>query len=201
MQDFETKTHPTELEIISDFLDGNDEAYTLLYKMYVKELYSYGRALTTNIDQVKDAIQDVFYKILSHRNLLKDVNNLKSFLFISLKNRIIDMNRTATTVSDEELQTSTFIVNNVTILDNLIEEEDRKEICSKVKKLLNELTSRQREAVCLRYIYNMKYEDIARILNMQNEKSARNLVSRAIEKLRSENPSIIILLQLVRIGI
>jgi RNA polymerase sigma factor (sigma-70 family) len=193
--------YSTESEIILDFLKGSDEAYTLLYEKYIDDLFSYGKAITSDVEQVKDAIQDVFYKILSNRKLLQNVQNLKCFLFISLKNRIIDMNRKATTISSEDLSISNFTVTNLTILDDLIEEEDRKEICERVKKLLNELTSRQREAVCLRYIYNMKYGEIADILNMQNEKSARNLVSRAIEKLRSENPSIILLLQLLHFGL
>jgi RNA polymerase sigma factor (sigma-70 family) len=193
--------YSTESEIILDFLKGSDEAYTLLYEKYIDDLFSYGKAITSDVEQVKDAIQDVFYKILSNRKLLQNVQNLKCFLFISLKNRIIDMNRKATTISSEDLSISNFTVTNLTILDDLIEEEDRKEICERVKKLLNELTSRQRGAVCLRYIYNMKYGEIADILNMQNEKSARNLVSRAIEKLRSENPSIILLLQLLHFGL
>ena len=62
-----------ELNIINRFLHGDHEAYSLLYKEHVQELFSYGKALTSNDERLKDAIQDVFYKILSNPSSLKNV--------------------------------------------------------------------------------------------------------------------------------
>ena len=87
-----------------------------------------------------------------------------------------------------------FTINDVTVLDSLIEEEERLELSRKIKLLLNRLTARQREAVCLRYIYDMEYDEIADLLNMSNSKSARNLVSRALEHLRKDELELFILL-------
>ena len=173
-----------ELNIINRFLHGDHEAYSLLYKEHVQELFSYGKALT---------IQDVFYKILSNPSSLKNVQNLKYFLFKSLKNRLIDILKSE--INKEAVyERIDFTVNDVTILDSLIEEEERFELSQKIKLLLEQLTFRQREAVCLRYIYNMEYEEIADLLNMNNSKSARNLVSRALEHIRNEESGIFILL-------
>ena len=80
-----------ELNIINRFLHGDHEAYSLLYRDHIQELFSYGKALTGNDERLKDAIQDVFYKLLSNPAALKDVQNLKYFLFKSLKNRLIDI--------------------------------------------------------------------------------------------------------------
>ncbi len=187
-------------QIITDFLNGDKNAYVLIYKKYVDGLYTYGRAFTSNTEQVKDAIQDVFYKILCKKSLLENVHNLKCFLFISLKNRLIDMGRTVTTVNEDEYPMTSFTVNDVTVLDNLIEEEDRREISRKIQSLLGQLTDRQREAVCLRYIYDMEYKEIAQILNMENEKSARNLVSRAIQKLKMGNAYFLFFLPLIKLN-
>ena len=174
-----------ELNIINRFLHGDHEAYSLLYKEHVQELFSYGKALTSNDERLKDAIQDVFYKILSNPSSLKNVQNLKYFLFKSLKNRLIDILKSE--INKEAVyERIDFTVNDVTILDSLIEEEERFELSQKIKLLLEQLTFRQREAVCLRYIYNMEYEEIADLLNMNNSKSARNLVSRALEHIRNE---------------
>ena len=70
-----------ELNIINRFLHGDHEAYSLLYRDHIQELFSYGKALTGNDERLKDAIQDVFYKLLSNPAALKDVQNLKYFLF------------------------------------------------------------------------------------------------------------------------
>jgi RNA polymerase sigma factor, sigma-70 family len=104
------------------------------------------------------------------------------------------------TVNEDEYPMGSFTVNDVTVLDNLIEEEDRREISRKIQSLLGQLTDRQREAVCLRYIYDMEYKEIAQILNMENEKSARNLVSRAIQKLKMENAYFLFFLPLIKLN-
>ena len=78
-----------ELNIINRFLHGDHEAYSLLYKEHVQELFSYGKALTSNDERLKDAIQDVFYKILSNPSSLKNVQNLKYFLFKSFISSIL----------------------------------------------------------------------------------------------------------------
>lgn len=145
-----------ELNIINRFLHGDHEAYSLLYRDHIQELFSYGKALTGNDERLKDAIQDVFYKLLSNPAALKDVQNLKYFLFKSLKNRLIDILKSEMRQSQSgeaaAYEQIDFTINDVTVLDSLIEEEERLELSRKVKSLLNLLTPRQREAVCLRYI-------------------------------------------------
>ena len=68
----------------------------------------------------------------------------------------------------------------------MIEEEDRKTIEEQIEVYLNLLTSRQREAIYLRYIDEMDYEEIAEILNM-TAPAVRKLVCRGIARLRMES--------------
>lgn len=173
-------------------LQNAEETYTSLYKRYIQELYSYGRALTNDDELLKDAIQDVFYKILVQKDSLAHVQNIKFYLFRSLKNRLIDLRKTAvlsyeTESIEAESAEPKFTISHITILDRLIEEEECLALKHKIKKILNGLPAHQREAICLRYIYDMEYDEIAKLLNMSNPKSARNLVSRALENLREQN--------------
>ena len=136
-----------ELNIINRFLHGDHEAYSLLYRDHIQELFSYGKALTGNDERLKDAIQDVFYKLLSNPAALKDVQNLKYFLFKSLKNRLIDILKSEMRQSQSgeaaAYEQIDFTINDVTVLDSLIEEEERLELSRKIKSLLNLLTPRQ----------------------------------------------------------
>lgn len=175
-----------ERDVLKRFLLGDDDAYSLIYRTYIQDLFSYGRSFTKDNELLKDAIQDIFFKILCNRKLLEDVRNLKYFLFRSLKNRLIDLQK-ATVAKEELFPDDNLFSVKITILDDLIKEEERISIEHKIETMLNKLTSRQREAVCLRFIYEMEYDEIANLLNMNNPKSARNLVSRAIERLREEN--------------
>ena len=133
-----------ELNIINRFLHGDHEAYSLLYRDHIQELFSYGKALTGNDERLKDAIQDVFYKLLSNPAALKDVQNLKYFLFKSLKNRLIDILKSEMRQSQSgeaaAYEQIDFTINDVTVLDSLIEEEERLELSRKIKSLLNLLT-------------------------------------------------------------
>lgn len=83
----------------------------------------------------------------------------------------------------------------------MISEEETQKLKRIVEDLLKELTPRQREAIYLRYMQEMDYEDIAILLNM-NVNSARRLVSRGIDSLRDKtlsmgNESLIVLIFLL----
>ena len=182
--------------ILNRFLSGDAEAPSLLYKKYVHDLFAYGSGLTHDRELLKDAVQDVFVKVLSNRNLLKDVRNVRYFFFRSLKNRLIDLQKSAASKNEPIANEELFSV-KITVLDNLIEKEEQEALETRLKSLLDKLTSHQREAVCLRFIYEMEYEEIADLLNLQNTKSARNLVSRAMERMRSEGTDIFLLLLLI----
>lgn len=184
-------TNIDDSDIINRFLDGDKEAYSLIYKKYVKELFSYGTGLGYDMETLKDVVQDLFYKILCKPKSLKDVSNLKYFLLRSLKNGLLNTSRSS--VKTDSLDSYTHIfANKVTILDQLIEIEDKIQIEKYIESLLNKLTSRQKEAIYLRYIQSLDYEEIAELLDMEIP-SVRNLVARGINKIRENHVKALIL--------
>jgi RNA polymerase sigma factor (sigma-70 family) len=68
--------------------------------------------------------------------------------------------------------------------EDYISSEGMKNDKSMVKRLLSQLSPRQREALTLYYIEERKYEDICEIMNM-NYQSVRNLMHRGLLKLRT----------------
>ena len=73
------------------FLKGDDRAYTELYNLYIDDLFAYGMHFTTNRESVKDCIQEVFISLYKDRSKQRKVNNIKSYLFVSLKNELFDL--------------------------------------------------------------------------------------------------------------
>ena len=71
-------------------------------------------------------------------------------------------------ISKNELEFSV----SVTILDELIEDEDRLFVKSEVEKYLNCLTSRQREAIYLRFIQELSYDEIAVFARYDSSRSS-----------------------------
>ena len=197
-----TEGHPVSIDSGSDedtlllraFLAGNDHAYTSIYNKYADALYGYGMGLGFEQETLKDAIQDVFYVLYTQKKQLSGVKNLKYYLFKMLKNRLLDIYKSAVNTKEINSSEMNFTL-KTTILDELIEEEDFIILQNKINKLLETLTSRQKEAVYLRFIQELEYEEIGTLLDMTPQ-AARKLIFRAIKRMREEKVPLHIFLML-----
>ena len=170
-------------ELVAAFCAGNDHAFAQLYDLYIQMLFSYGKKLTQDEELLKDCIHDVFVKVYSKRQEKNSINNLGSYLVISLKNRLLDEFRRQTfttddAVEDYESRQSTDDVEH----DYLFRERENMQQ-SKVSYLMQNLTKRQRQAITLYYLEERKYDEICDIMQM-NYHSVRNLMHRGMLKLR-----------------
>jgi RNA polymerase sigma factor (sigma-70 family) len=161
---------------------GNDASFSAIYNNVVDDLFAYGMSLGFQRDSCKDAIQDVFIKIYLSRKGLSNIDNITPYIFRSFKNRLIDFARKEKNIYAIDYIGENFAL-EVTILDDIIDNETADIIKHKVAKLLNNITPNQREAVYLKYVTGLQHKEIADILNI-NEESARKLLYRAMEKLR-----------------
>jgi len=180
----EYKQDPTLLW--NDFRDGDEIAFTVLFDLYSDALFRYGIKFVIDDDLVKDCIQDLFIKLHKNRANLAPTNNPLLYLFKALKNSIIDSleakdSRITYFPQDELPFWVDYRLNDQSSEDNDKDEEIR-ELFNKVIKML---TPRQKEAVYLHYQSELSYEEIAQLLEI-NCQSVRNLVHRAVEKIRTE---------------
>ncbi|WP_215666962.1 RNA polymerase sigma factor [Bacteroides ovatus] len=178
----EQTNHSTDT-LLTSFQAGNMAAFSQLYNLHINVLFNYGLKLTIDKELLKDCIHDIFVKLYTKKDELGTIDNLRSYLFISLKNKLCDELRRRMYMSDtavEEVSIST----PTDVEDDYMEEEQRKNEFSLVRRLLDQLSPRQREALTLYYIEEKKYEDICEIMNM-NYQSVRNLMHRGLTKLRS----------------
>lgn len=169
--------------LLASFQAGNMAAFSQLYNLHINVLFNYGLKLTIDKELLKDCIHDIFVKLYTKKDELGTIDNLRSYLFISLKNKLCDELRRRMYMSDtavEEVSIST----PTDVEDDYMEEEQRKNEFSLVRRMLDQLSPRQREALTLYYIEEKKYEDICEIMNM-NYQSVRNLMHRGLTKLRS----------------
>lgn len=186
---------PMNALLNQNFLFKDTVDYTNLYNKYVNELYSYGISLGFSDNICKDAIHDVFCKIYVNKNELKNIHNIKHYLFKSLKNRLLDIYKRDRKITFDEIEDYSFSI-EISVMDSIIDEEEKELLKHKVEALMNTLTSNQREAIYLRYMQEMEYEEIAQILNITAE-SVRKLVYRGIDRLREQsNLGIIIILSI-----
>lgn len=178
----EQTNHSTET-LLAAFQAGDMAAFSQLYNLHINILFNYGLKLTTDKELLKDCIHDVFVKLYARQEEVTGIANLKSYLFISLKNKLCDELRRRMFMSDtavEEVDT----VAPTDVEGDYVMEEQRRNDFQLVEHLMRQLSPRQREALTLYYIEEKKYEDICEIMNM-NYQSVRNLMHRGLTKLRS----------------
>jgi RNA polymerase sigma factor (sigma-70 family) len=150
------------------------------------DLFAYGRKFGVSNEALKDILHDLFVKLFTHPETVTNAETLLSFLYISVRNACINRlnyeNRRVALgeLSDFELP--------VSIDPNRLEEaEDAAELTAKIERIMNKLTPRQREIIYLRFFQNREYDDIAVIMNLSNQ-TVRNLIHKALERVRKDNP-------------
>lgn len=168
----------------TDFQKGDDDSLGNIYTIYFDSLYNYGFKFTRDALLVEDCIQELFVKLLRNRRNLSLPVSVRNYLFGALRSHLFD--------KLEQVKRQSFIELNEKIdfhLDpdrevSIIEREKAAETESKLRKALQQLTPRQREAIFLKYQEGFSYAEIADILKM-TQKAVYKLVGRAIQTLRT----------------
>ena len=158
-----------------------DMQFIALYKFYYQDLYAYGVSLGFNAEDVKDAIQEVYLKLYFNEHLGIDEKKIKFYLLRSVRNQLIDWERTKKDTSSIEEERSFKL--SISVEESFIADEDDLLLKKRVNRILDLLTDHQREIVYLHFIEEMPYEEIAVMLDMKIQ-TVRGQVFKAMEKLR-----------------
>ncbi len=167
------------------FQQGDEAAYTTLYRAHIQAMYRYGTSLVAASESfVFDCIHDVFTELWVKRERLSVPDNVRYYLLKSLKVRILHLLQRQQRPHQVRPQ-STFdeLWADPSAEDPFAEQEDTLNRQALVQKLIGQLPPRQQEAIRLRFVDELDYTEIAGVLDI-NRQSAQNLVFRGIEKLR-----------------
>lgn len=159
------------------------EEFSNLYDKHINGLFAFGSKFTSDREALKDCIQDVFVKLFTRKEGLGAINNIESYLYISLRNRINDEFRRNVKLCDNEITDANMQV--VAEYDEYYHERMERQLAltDSVKKYFEKLSPRQRQIINLYYLEHRKYDDICRIMGI-NYQSVRNLMHRSISRLR-----------------
>lgn len=166
-----------------EFLNLEDvNSFSYLYDVYADSLFNWGCKLTGDYELLKDCIHDVFIKIYSKRYELGGIFNLKSYLFASLRNKLLDELKRKSLIAEKQVEEYYPVAEEDVEVDYIVQEKE--ELSDrKLTSLLSKLSERQKEAITLYYLEEKRYEDICVIMDI-NYQSLRNLIHRGLTKLR-----------------
>ncbi|QVY66874.1 RNA polymerase sigma factor [Polaribacter sp. Q13] len=157
-----------------------------IYKLHVDDLYSYGIHLGFDGGLVMDAIHNIFQKILLNKKL-NYTTNTKAYLLKSLRNELFNEYRRSNKflAYENEAEDLNFRL-DINVEDLILEKESKKYLKNKIEKVLEKLTSRQREIIYFRYTQNYSYKQISEILGITIP-ACRNLILKALKELRKND--------------
>lgn len=181
------------------FIDGDKEAYSWIYKVYIQLLFQYGKRFTSDTELIKDCIQELFTKLYNNRKRLVIPDNIKVYLLISLKNCLINAIYQASHYERYNSETISFSL-ELTVEEQYVNNEHYQNQLKRLQDILALLPPRQKEIIYYRYIQELSFDEICSIMDM-NYQSAQNLIQRSLKKIRDTYGSVDIFLLLLSISI
>lgn len=164
--------------------DGQREAFTSLYSLYEASLLSYGRSMGADPQRVDDCLHDVFLHLLI-RDPRRPIRRMGDYLFAALRNRIIDtLRHDAHTAGECCADTLAAAGCDEGAEAAYIRQEYEQRVCRRARRLIGELTPRQRQAFRLYFLEERNYGEICGIMHMDYA-GVRNLVHRGMVRIRS----------------
>ncbi len=171
-------------DLWQSILEGERDAFELLFQKYFDDLFHYALKLTGQRSMAEDHVQGLFLYIWQKRGTLKEVMAVKTYLWTALRRRIIDSYRKK---QAERKYLDIFYDDKLSMqfsTEELIINNEQATIRSKrLKEAIEQLSSREREILYLKFYEGMNYQEIEQIMSV-NYQTCRNYTYRAIESLR-----------------
>ena len=151
-------------------------------------LTKYAVSILGDLEQARDVVQDTFLKLYK-QDPEKVRKKVKSWLFTVCRNHCYDLikrNRRTSNLEDDEISYITSNDDNPFQVISFL--EGREEIDEKIKilySLIEELPSRQREVMRLKFQANLSYKEIAETIGISTS-NVGFVMHSALKKLRED---------------
>lgn len=161
---------------------GDKEAYADLFRDFYKRLYNYGKKFTADESLVEDAAQETLLIIWQKRKSIPTITYPETYSYSIFRNTLFNRLKTQQRYGDEATvaEEPEFGIDHI-----IINRETETLTAEKIKKALASLTSRQREAIFLRFYEGLPYEEVANTLGITT-KATYKIVARALDELRQQ---------------
>jgi RNA polymerase sigma-70 factor (ECF subfamily) len=160
----------TEAELVEKCRNGDSHAWETIVRRRHSRVYNLAYRFTGRFDEAEDLTQEVFLKVYRTLHSYRpDSGAFETWILRVARNHFIDHYRK---FKSERMQTDALDTGQdhthtiAARVDNPSQALERRETADRVHRLLARLPDDQREAVVLRDLEEMSYEEIAEILGV-----------------------------------
>lgn len=160
----------------------NIKEFELIFKEYYNPLVNFVNRYLNNFENSKEVIQMTFVKVWDNRMNLTIKTSVKSYLYQSAKNTMIDYLR-----KNKNIQNAVELENSIAInfTDDQSENLDPYIIKQAVDKVLKDLKPKSKEIFSLNKFEGLTYEEIADYLKI-SKRSVEDNIAKILKHLKEE---------------
>lgn len=142
------------------------------------KLFRFAKRILDDVDEAEDMVQEAFIRLWNRRDKLDEYKSVEALSMVTIRNLCLD-----------KVKSKRYMIEKIDDLKSEVEEklnEDKeavKDLVGKVHRIIATLPEQQRMIIQLRDIEGYDFEEIAGILEM-NENAIRVALSRARKKIR-----------------
>lgn len=187
------KTHtPTiNYELWTEELrEGGDVIFAKVYHHFYPLLMSHAYRMLQNEDDASDMVQELFIHLHQKRKDIPARANLATYLYVSLRNRIISLIRKNNTYTGHIANFKNFATS---YQEDTLERIYEKDLAKIIQREIDRLPPRMKEIFELSRFEDMSYKEIGEKLNI-SPKTVKTQIRNALLALRSQLPFYVFLI-------
>ena len=169
-----------EQELLAKLRSGDKDAFVKFYHHYYASLYLHAYNRLRDRETARDIVQDLFTAIWAKRNELELSHGLSSYLYRSIRNRVIDHISRQQSSSAYISSFATFLDEPEGTTDHLIRE---KQLMTLIDEEISKLSPQVRRVFELSRREHLSHKEIAVELGL-SEQTVRGYVKDALKILR-----------------
>jgi RNA polymerase sigma factor (sigma-70 family) len=172
--------------LIEGLAEGRGDAFAALYDRFGRALFQVALGMLGSRQDAEDAVQDMFVSLVRARQRLADVDNLRAYLFASLRHAALKLSAarqwaTRSLLARGEAKRDCTDLNSIPAPESGSIEIDRS---VRLEQALDRLPPEQRELVALKVDGGLTFLEIASLLGI-SANTAAGRYRYALEKLRA----------------
>lgn len=175
----------TDIQIWDLVKAGDHHAFEQVYHKYGDDLYRYGQRFTRKLELIEDTIQELFIRVWENKDRIYIQRSLKLYLLISFRRDILKKLQRTGLFDELNLSDTNKGLMTPDTEETMIKRETDGQLSDFLFAAMGKLSKRQKEAIHLRYIHNLSYQQISEVMNIQIP-TLYNMISRAIKLLKEE---------------
>lgn len=178
----EKHTDNKEKILIHSLKQGSQNAFDEIYQMYSKRLYAYSLQFTKSPEDAEEIVQDVFIKLWTNREIIRQDETLRSLLFIMAKHHLINAYRSK--INHPLYEDYSWHLHDLSV-NNTHYHVEYNELVQRIKQIMKTLTSTQQKVIKLSRLQQLSNKEIAKALSL-SEQTVKNQLSLGLKIMKEK---------------